>query len=104
MNPCPPIVGSAVVICYSPIDERHLFTGKCKQIVGGQLMGAMAGLAICQYAGEDAFYLFGCDADWESVTDTWHETLDEAKEQAEYEYEGIRNTWIYVDQIVPSAN
>jgi hypothetical protein len=40
----------------------------------------------------------------ESVTDTWHETLDEAKEQAEYEYEGIRNTWIYVDQIVPSAN
>ncbi len=50
------------MICYSPIDERHRFTGACKQIVAGQLMGAMAGLAICQYEGEDAFFLLGCDS------------------------------------------
>jgi hypothetical protein len=94
MKPCPGIVGRARVICYSPIDERHRFTGGCKQVVAGQLMGAMTGLAICQYDGEDAFYLFGCDADWQSVTDTWHQSLDDAKQQAEYEYEGISKTWI----------
>jgi hypothetical protein len=38
-------------------------------------MGAMAGLAICQYDGEDAFYLFDCDADWQTVTDTFEEML-----------------------------
>jgi hypothetical protein len=83
------------VVCYSPIDERHRFTGGCKQIVAGPLMCAIAGLAICQYGGEDAFYLFGCDPDWQTVTDTWHQTLDDAKHQAEFEYEGVSKTWIH---------
>ena len=82
------------MICYTPIDERHRFTGACKQIVSDQLMGKMAGLAICQYEGEEAFYLFGCDQEWKTVTDTWHQTLDDAKHQAEFEYEGISKTWI----------
>jgi hypothetical protein len=60
-------------------------------------MGPMAGLAICQYAGQDAFYLFGCDADWQNVTDTWHQTLDDAQHQAEFEYEGVSKTWIFAE-------
>lgn len=54
----------------------------------------MAGLAICQYEGEDAFYLFGCDPEWRTVTDTWHQTLDGAKSQAEFEYEGVGKTCV----------
>jgi hypothetical protein len=60
-------------------------------------MGPMAGLAICQYAGEDAFYLFGCDPDWQSITDTWHQTLEEAQEQAEFEYERVSQTWTFAE-------
>jgi hypothetical protein len=60
-------------------------------------MGQMAGLAICQYAGEEAFYLFGCDADWQNVTDTWHQTLDDAQHQAEFEYEGVSETWVFAE-------
>jgi len=41
-------------------------------------------------------FLIGCDSEWGVVTDTWHQDLDEAKDQAEYEYEGIRHTWIDV--------
>ena len=95
MNPIPETIGGAKVVCASPVDGRHKFTGGCKQIVGGQLMGAMAGLAICQYEGEDYYYLFGCNESWESVTDTWHQSLDEALDQAEYEYTGIKDTMIY---------
>jgi hypothetical protein len=91
----PSQIGGAKVICYTPIDHRHKFTGSCKQIVVGKLMGPMAGLAICQYDKEDAFYLFGCNSDWNSQTDTWHQTLEEAKNQAEFEYEGTLNTWVY---------
>jgi hypothetical protein len=40
-----------------------------------------------------AFYLFGCDSDWNMVTDTLHHTLKEAKEQAESEYVGSLETW-----------
>ena len=89
----PKEVGSAKVVLYTPIDERHRHTENCKQIVAGELMGAAAGLAICQYEGEDSFYLFGCDKNWETVTDTWHQTLEDAKEQAEFEYEGVSATW-----------
>ncbi len=56
----------------------------------------MAGLAICQYPGEDAYNLFGCDEEWQSVTDTWHQMLEHAKEQAEFEYEGMTCSWTEV--------
>ena len=42
-------------------------------------MGPMAGLMICCFEKEGGFYLFGCDDAWRVKTDTWHETLDEAK-------------------------
>ena len=93
MKDCPDIVGQAKVIMFTPIDARHEFTGACKQIVAGKLMGPMAALAICQYEGETAFYLFGCDHDWNTVTDTWHQSLEEATTQAEFEYRGTRITW-----------
>ncbi len=94
MKKIPEEVGGAKAVLYTPIDERHRHTGECKQIVAGELMGAAAGLAICQYAEEeDSFYLFGCDENWETVTDTWHQSLEEAKDQAEFEYEGVSATW-----------
>jgi hypothetical protein len=94
MKECPEKIGGAKVILYTFIDNTHKFTGKCKQIVGGQLRGPMAGLAICQYEGEDSVYLFGCGEDWQAVTDTWHQTLEEAIDQAEFEYEGTKTSWI----------
>lgn len=93
MNTPPRQIGGATVICYSAIDHRHRHTGNCRQIVAGVLQGPMAGLAICQFPGESGYYLFGCDDDWREVTDTWHATLEQAKEQAEFEYEGITSTW-----------
>ena len=93
MKPTPNSLDGARVIYYTPIDHQHRFTGGTRQIVAGKLMGAMAGLAICQYPDEDAFYLFGCDADWSTVTDTWHPSIEEAKAQAAFEYEGVSLTW-----------
>ena len=88
------VVGGARVVLYSPIDNRHRPTGGCKQIVAGVLQGPAAGLAICQYEGEDAYYLFGCDDRWNSVTDSWHEMVQGAMQQAEFEYAGIWRTWL----------
>ena len=96
MKPAPQLIGGYRVVCYSPIDERHHFTGNTRQIVKGRLIGAMAGLAICQPSKSSDYYLFGCDADWNVVTDTWHQSLEKAKDQAEFEYRGIVRTWNYV--------
>ncbi|MBI2929747.1 MAG: hypothetical protein HYY24_29155 [Verrucomicrobia bacterium] len=97
MKACPESIGGARVVCHTPIDHRHRFTGGCKQIVRSELTGPMAGLAICQYAGQNAFYLFGCDAGWQNVTDTWHQTLTDAQHQAEFEYEGVSKTWVFAE-------
>ena len=95
MRPAPSQIGEATVICYTPIDSRHRHTGNCRQIVAGDLQGPAAGLAICRHGANAGFYLFGCDENWRSVTDTWHETIEDAKEQAEFEYEGVSETWVY---------
>ena len=98
MVDAPRMIGGAKVICFKPIDARHQPTGYCRHIVAGVVQGAAAGLAICQYEGEACFYLFGCDANWNSVTDTWHETIDEAFGAAELEYVGVSKTWLRHDQ------
>src|SRR5690349_6141793 len=89
----PRVIDNARVLFFSTIDERHHHTRNTRQIVAGVLQGPAKGMAICQYEGEDSFYLFGCDENWKSVTDTWHPTIDDAKAQAEFEYEGISKTW-----------
>ena len=93
MKQPPEQLGGAKVVRWSAIDGRHRPTGSCRQIVAGVLRGPAAGLAICQYEGETAYYLFGCDPEWNTVTDTGHESLEDALEQAEFEYEGVSETW-----------
>jgi hypothetical protein len=93
MSKCPEIVGGAKVILYTRIDDRHRHTGNTKQIVGGAVLQPAHGLAICQYEGENSFYLFGCDEQWNSVSDTWHASVEDAMSQAEFEYEGVSQTW-----------
>ena len=93
MGPAPREIDGAKVLCFTTIDRRHHPSGNCNQIVAGVLEGPAAILAIGRYAGETGYYLFGCNAVWEVVTDTWHPTLDDAKAQAEFEYQGVSSTW-----------
>jgi hypothetical protein len=93
-QPIPRTVGGAKVVCYTPVDSRHRYTGNTRQIANGIVLGSAAGLAICQYEGEESLYLFSCDDAWNTLSDTWHETLEGAKDQAEFEYEGTMHTWI----------
>ena len=39
------------------------------------------------------FFLFHYNADGECISDTWHESLEEAKEQASFEFEIEDNDW-----------
>lgn len=91
MKDPPKDLGKCELLRWSPIDNRHRPTGNCAQIVGGEVQGPAAGLAIC--ADKSGYLLFGCDSAWNVVTDTWHQTLEEAMSQAEFEYEGVSATW-----------
>jgi hypothetical protein len=93
MRPAPGVIDGARVVRWSHIDARHRVTGTCRHIVAGRLIGPPFGVAICQHRDEPSFYLFYCDAQWSPITDTCHETLEQACEQAEYEFAGISATW-----------
>lgn len=94
MKPPPASIGDLPVVCYTLLDARHRTTGRTRHLVGGVEAQRPAGLAVC--GDGEAYYLFGCDAGWEPVTDTWHETLDDALAQAEFEHAGTSGTWVRV--------
>jgi hypothetical protein len=93
MSAPPPEFGRAKVIWLTPIDSRHRPTGNCRHLVGARLLPPASALAICRYPDDEGYYLCHFDRAWEEITDTWHPTIDEAKEQAEFEYEGVSGTW-----------
>lgn len=89
----PDFIGNARVVCYAVINLA-LPTGNTQHFVNGKLFNAAYGLAICENKPGDGYYLFSCTDNWAEVTDTWHETIEDAKDQAEFEYAGISNNWV----------
>ena len=88
----PTNIGRSKVILYSQIDQRHIPTGTCKNEIDGVLMKNAKWAAITQYDNDSGYYLFFC-YESDQLSDTYHGTIEEAKEQAEFEYEGITSTW-----------
>lgn len=93
MSDCPPVVGGARVVCFTRLDRRHRHTGNTLQLAHGQPLPPARALVIARYDGDPQFYLFGCDETWQPCSDTCHESLEAAQEQAEFEFEGTRATW-----------
>jgi hypothetical protein len=88
----PPQLDGASVLCWaSTAGARH--TARTTHRAGGLLLAAAPYLAICQYPGQTEYYLFYCDAQWNVQTDTAHATVEAAKDQAEFEYEGVSAFW-----------
>jgi hypothetical protein len=62
-------------------------TGKTRHVVGGDEVGDFAAVAIARYDEEPTgVYLFYCDRGWNVVTDTWHEDVESAVQQANFEF------------------
>ncbi|MFO0810330.1 MAG: hypothetical protein U0746_17035 [Gemmataceae bacterium] len=89
----PKAIDGAKVIEFAGIDAEVAPTDAATHRVGGEVIGPAAGLAIAQYDGADSFYLFYCDPAWQTLTDTWHPTIESARQQAEFEYRGVSSRW-----------
>ncbi len=86
-------IGGAKILEYVTLTSVNKRTDATKHIISGQEQTKFSGLAICQYEGEDGFYLFYCDSDWKDLTDTWHEDIESAKDQASFEFIGLDEKW-----------
>lgn len=93
----------ARVLRFAQIDDEVRPTGATKhslgafvdgEIVAGEALGPFAALAIIEEESSSGYLLLYLDRNGDSVTDTWHETLEDAIEQAEHEYDGVTSKWV----------
>ncbi len=90
----PGIIGAGRVVLYSRIDERHELTGAGWQMLHGEpALRSAWGVAITECIDRDGFFLLSCEEDWMPVAEAWYPSLEDAKCQAEFEYEGLGATW-----------
>lgn len=93
MPAIPLFLGGLPVIACAILDPRHEPAGGGVEFMRGERF-VPAALAICRDVQDGGYYLFGCSVEWEAVTDTWHQTLEDAMDQAESEHPGIGERWI----------
>jgi hypothetical protein len=95
--PPPTEIDGADVLCFAAVGDWQRQIGRCRHYVNDELVLIVAGLAVCRYQDDTGcYYLFRCDPEWHRITDTCHETIEEAKSQAEFEYKGLAASWQYV--------
>jgi hypothetical protein len=76
------------------LTAQHRPTGNTRHFRDGATLGPPAKLRIVRFADDPGFYLLYLDADGNELTDTWHEALDLAQRQAEFEFGVHKDEWI----------
>lgn len=88
---------SARVIEYAVLDDTVTYTGRHTLYVGGEELGPVPCLAICQNLDGNFMYLAHCDKHWNvlgaSGSGTEPDTIEKIKMKAEEEYRGSLSKW-----------
>ncbi len=89
----PRTLDGAKVLRYARVTNRVLPTGRTRHYKQS-LLGSAAALAIARYddSPESGYYLFYLDEVGAVVTDTNHDSMKAALDQAAFEYTGL--TWV----------
>ena len=94
-NRPPPVIDSAKTLCYAINDSDVVFTDRIHLIVGGERLGEVPRLAICEnYGKPDDILLLFCDENWESKGVIGFDSIEAAKAKAEIGYQGISAKWV----------
>lgn len=69
--------------------DRHKPTGRTTHLREGEKLAAPNQLLIAQLSDDPGYYLLYLDAAGNELTDTYHDTVENAMRQAEFEF-GVR--------------
>jgi hypothetical protein len=75
------------------LNPTHRPTGRTLHFIAGVPAPTPAELRIVQYEDDPGFYLLGCNESGIEFTDTYHESLDKAMSQAEWEFNAKPDEW-----------
>ena len=100
----PPVLDCARVIAYAHIDPSIPYLAKSLLYVGGNLLGRVPALAICENLGTDLGpLLFHCDEEWNVLGISGAETIEATALAAERNYPGLTNHWVWLNTTVEAA-
>lgn len=68
-------------------------TGHTRHTLSGKDVGTVSALRIMQYDGDPGFYLVYFDSQDKELTDTYHETMEGAMAQAQWEFDVTPEHW-----------
>ncbi|MDD9950828.1 MAG: hypothetical protein OXT67_04610 [Zetaproteobacteria bacterium] len=86
-------MSSYKIIQKARLSEKHTTTGKTQHFIGDKSMPQPAELVIAQYPDDSGYYLFYLDNAGEEMSDTFHDSLQSAIEQAKWEFEVKEEDW-----------
>jgi len=82
------------------LNEGHIRPGRTKHTLcdehGSREFPPFVSLVIARYPGDSGYYLLHLCENGQG-TDTWHQSLDEALHQAEYEFEVKHEDWVEIE-------
>ena len=76
---------------------KHVETHNTNHYVGNNSLIKPKELKIVKYENDQGFYLFYCDETGKEFTDTYHDSIEEAESQANWEFLVEKNDWINFD-------
>ena len=75
------------------LTEKHRPTGRTVHTSNGGLIRVPSALAIVQLAEDPGVYLYYLDSNQKELTDTYHSTIEQAKNQALFEFGVEESDW-----------
>ena len=94
MTAPPPALDCAHAIEFAIVDDTVSFEQRQTLNVGGEWLGAVPRLAICQNFDETQVMVFHCDRDWVVLgVAAGYDSVAEAKAKVERSYHGISAKW-----------
>ncbi len=80
------------------LGSGHRVTGGTRHSRGGAELPPPAALRIVKFAGDSGYYLLYLDKEGLEMTDTCHDSVEEAMAQAEWEFQVKPHDWNIVTQ------
>ncbi len=84
------------IIAHVSLEPKHIVTHQVRHYRNGLLLGKPNALKIIQFPEDPGFYLIYIDNEGSEMTDTYHDTLPDALEQAWFEFQVDKSDWIFV--------
>jgi hypothetical protein len=82
-----------VVVRRITLTAEHRPAGKTRHYHGPDELPPPVLLKVARYTDDDGYYLLYCDASGVEFTDTYHESLEDALAQAEWEFRIQPTEW-----------